>query len=266
MIEQARHPSRLQLDLHLAGVDGASLAEHLAECPHCRGRLERMASMDAAFRERFPTPASLKRPGRTAGELPALAAPTRPPRRRLHLWVSAASAAAAALLIGLLWTLPGKDAQLSLRPRDTERVKGGSIVEIAVKRGGQSAPYDGQSLRSGDVLAFRVTTDRHYLLLLSVETTGRINVFLTDPTGQRSMAITPGARQVLSRGIELDDYVGPERLIALLTERPLSVALVRRALRQWYRGQPAAKRHTLDLPLPGFDGDTLTWLMTKVAP
>ena len=44
-----------------------------------------------------------------------------------------------------------------------------------------------------------------YLLLLSVEQTGRVNVFLTDPRGKQSMAISSGTKQVLSHGVELDD-------------------------------------------------------------
>jgi hypothetical protein len=267
MTSNALHPSRLQLDLHLAGVDGASVTEHLAECPRCRARLERMASADSAFLEQYPTPASLQRPDRAAQGARSPAAPSGQPRRILRRWVPAVAAAAvAALVLGVLWVLPPKNAPLTLHPLDTERVKGGSIVEIAVKRDGQSASYEGQPLRSGDVLAFRVTTDRRYLMLLSVEKTGRVNVFLTDPTGQRSMAVTPGARRVLSRGIELDDYVGPERLVARLTDHPLSVAAVRSELRQWYRGLPVPKDRALEQPLPSFDGDTLTWLLTKVVP
>lgn len=273
MRDLAHHPSRLQLDLHLAGVAGDPLAaypaDHLADCPRCQARLERMASDYSDFLERYPTPASLERPGRSTPDLPEPALSSSTPRRRLRVWGAAAAVAAtvaAAVVVGLLWIPPGRDAQLLLPPTGTERVKGGSVVEIAVKRDGASTRFEGQPLQSGDVLAFRVTTDRRYLLLVSVEETGRINVFLTDPSGQHSMAITPGPRQVLPRGVELDDYVGPERLLAMLTDRPLSVATVRRELQKLYRALSAPRRRTLDLGPPGFEGDTITWLLTKVAP
>lgn len=263
------HPSRLQLDLHLAGVDSDPVAVHLAECTRCTIRVERMANDYADFLERYPSPASLERPGRSLADLPDPALSTRTPRHHLRAWYSAAavaSAVAAAVLIGLLWILPSEKTRLTLSPPSSERMKGGSSVEIAVKRAGESARFEGQPLQSGDVLAFRITTDRHFLLLLSVEKTGRINIFLTDPTGQQSMATTPGPRRVLSRGVELDDYVGPERLIALFTDRPLSVARVRRELQTLYRSLPAPKRRSLELPLQSFGGDTLTWLLIKVAP
>jgi len=269
MRERTRHSSRLQLDLHIAGVAGDSTVAHVAECAHCREQSDRMASDYADFLERYPTPASLRRPGRSLEELPEPALSTLPPRRRLRAWISvtaAAAAVAAAVVLGLVWILPGTDTRLTLRPPSSERMKGGSFVEIAVKRAGESVRFEGQPLQSGDVLAFRVTTDRHYLLLLSVEKSGRINVFLTDPGRQHSMAISPGPQQVLSQGVELDDYLGSERLVALLTDRPLSVATVRQELQQWYRALPAPKRRSLDRPLPRFNGDTLSWLLIKVAP
>jgi hypothetical protein len=269
MTERARHPSRLHLDLYLAGSDVGSRAPHVSECGACQARLERMTADYRDFLERYPAPESLERPGRSSADLPEPAAVTRAPGRRPAVWLAAAvavaAASAAALAIGLL-LLPGRDAELASAPMSAEREKGGSMVEIAVQRDGTSMRYEDQPLRAGDVLAFRVTTNRRYLLVLSVEERGRINVFLTDPSGKRSRAVTPGRRRVLSQGIELDDYVGPERLIALLTDRPLSVATVRRTLAKLLRALPAHARHTLDLPLHRFDGDTLSWLLIKVAP
>jgi hypothetical protein len=151
------------------------------------------------------------------------------------------------------------------------------VVELAVVRHGRTEPYRGQPLHPGDVLAFRLTTRRSHLLVLSAEASGRVSVLLADPTGRRSMGVPPGRPVVLPRGVELDDYLGREHLLVLLSDRPLEVARVRRLLRRRLTGAPAARdggtgaaalraspgvaRGRLDV-----DAEQLWWTLHKVSP
>ena len=112
------------------------------------------------------------------------------------------------------------------------RSKGASLVELAVTRGARAFPLDeGVPLNEGDVLVLRYTTQQPYLLLLSLEGSGKVNVYLTDPSRQQSMRVHPGRNVHLKLGVQLDAYVGRER-IALLSGKPLDVDTVRQTIQE----------------------------------
>ena len=215
-----RHPSRLQLDRYL--VEGAarhpSTHDHLDMCARCARQLARMRARDADFLRSHPFESS--RLARALQETPA----ARPGRRFWHLRpVRLALALAPALaVVALLALNADRSVPDDPVPGPTERAKGGSIVELAVQRDTRSFDYLGQSLHPGDVLAFRYTTEHSYLLLLSVEASGRPTPLLAHRDGH-SLAIAPGRGVTLSQGVELDDYVGSESLLMFLSDRPLLV-------------------------------------------
>jgi hypothetical protein len=216
-----------------------------------------MQAADEAFVGRFPSWEALS-------ARPRSVAP-----RRLPLGLALAGALAAVVLAAVIVRFTPDSGPGGPRPAlapiaSGERIKGSSVVELAVSREGRSLVYEGQALHPGDVLAFRTSTEHRYLLLASIEEGGAANFFFTDASGRRSSAIRAGRQVALDRGVELDDYLGRERLIALLSDVPLEVETVRRLiLERWRRLSPtaAAELRIGRLPLAA---EQLSWLIEKV--
>jgi hypothetical protein len=68
-------------------------------------------------------------------------------------------------------------------------------------------------------------------MLLSLEASGKAQVLLPTDT-QMSMPIERGAKIRLQQGVELDDYFGPEPLVALFSDEPLSALIAHAEGRQ----------------------------------
>jgi hypothetical protein len=251
----SNHLSRLALDRVLANVAAGPDLLHLRDCERCAARLALLQQDDNAFLTRFPTMEALERDRPPERPAPA-------PERKLSIgWpLSVAGALVAALL--LLSVIPRGAPPVP--SRGGVRTKGASIVEVAVRRGNRSLLYeDGLELLAGDVLAFRYTTRRRHLLLLSVEGSGKVNAYLTDPSRRQSMQIRPGHNVRLGLGVELDDYVGPERVIALLSDEPLDVEAVRQAVQQRFRALSGDARERLELGELPVDAEQISWLIDK---
>jgi hypothetical protein len=182
------HPSRLALDLALIGAAEAADAAHIGACARCRGRLERMEKDRDAFLTAHPQ----------------LAAPKPKTEHKRRLWIPALAAAAAILAVVFL----------ARPPQNTERMKGGTHVELWVKRGAESFAFDGRALATGDTLLFRYTTTRKHLTVIDAEASGKIAVVIDQP-------IEPGTRRTAPTGVALDDYRGEEKIIALFSDGPL---------------------------------------------
>jgi len=274
------HPSRLQLERILADVQHAreeAVRDHVARCDVCQDRLERMRAQDAAFLEAYPSASSLARATHPAAEerRPRPAAQDREPAgalswARLFGWrLGFATGLVAAAAAGLvLWLWPGQTGDRAgpggrAPTANTVRLKGASVVEVAVKRAERSFPWHGERLRAGDVLAFRVTSERPYLLIFSVEESGRVSFFFTDPSGRRSRLIEPGRRHTLGQGVKLDRYDKAERLFVVLSREPVESQTVRQAVAQrlsQLRGPPL---HRLALGDLGLSGEVQSWLITR---
>jgi len=138
-------------------------------------------------------------------------------------------------------------------------------MEIAVSRADSSFQYDAQPLRSGDVLVFSYSSDRSFLLLLGLEGSGKARVLLP-PDARASMPIARGARIRLQHGIELDDYPGPERLIALFSDDPLSAETVIAEVQRRHASLEGAARSHLVLGRLPFATDEVSWLLRKERP
>jgi hypothetical protein len=259
------HLSSLMLEkLHLGMLDDpdGTLRAHCETCPRCQEQLAALHAADARFLERFPTEAALVQKSHARS-------PGRPIYQR---WPTAAlvglalAAVVALMLVRPSWYSIFHGAPSAKHGAElAERIKGQSIMEIAVSRAGSSFQFYGQPLLTGDTLVFRYTSNRSFLMLLSLEASGKAQVLL--PTdAQMSMPIERGAKIRLQQGVELDDYLGPELLVALFSDEPLSAEEVIAEVRRRHASIKGEMRSHLVLgPLP-FAADELSWLLKKERP
>ncbi len=200
------HPTELTIARVLADeltLDGA-LATHFESCPACRDALDAARRFD---RERALSPP------------PALRASPTPGRGR---WVPLAIAAAAAAVVGVLLLRPAPEG-------DGFRLKGGLALTLVADDGGaQRAVDDGDPVRAGERLGFRVQhAAGGHLLVLGVD--GRGETYPCHPQGpapaSEERPPTPRAT-ALDAAVEFDATPGAETIVALLCDGPVRYAEV----------------------------------------
>jgi hypothetical protein len=224
----AGHVSALALDaLALGALDEAeatAVRAHLAGCSACRADHEAAAALRAEFATRV-LPHGL---------------PVRRPRR--WPWLAIPAIAAAVVLVLALWPRAAPPPALA--------IKGGASWQVFAHRAGQTFPvHDGTELAAGDRIRFVVVPDgAMYLIVVSVDGGGAITVY--HPYGGDQSAAIEGDRIELAGSIELDDAPGPERIYALLSDRPIAADAVRSRLHDVADGGVAAIRGTRTLALP----------------
>jgi hypothetical protein len=225
-------PSDLQLDRLLAGDlregERSELNAHLAGCAACRTRRDDFDARRAAYLQATPNFGAL------AARVGAAGGRRRPergsPRGRSALW---ALAAAAVALLALRAALggdqpPPHSATPADRAPQETRVKGGPDLGYFVKRGERVvAGEPGRALRPGDRVRFTVTSERAQQFALFNRDGRGATVYY--PSGQRSAAIAAGKAVPLDFSVELDDYVGVERVLGVFCERPFELEPVRRS-------------------------------------
>ncbi len=198
--------SDLILDRWIAGEirEGTELSAavkaHAASCSSCAARLQRLEAAKATF------PAEL------------WVARARRPRRIVAL--GALSALAAALLLFLVRP-----------PPPTERPKGGLALDVVVRHedGRVEQLLPGSRVASGEAIRFRVSAnDAGYLTIASLDSGPRVTLYYPDEG--ESLAIEAGRGQLLDGSITLDDTLGPERIVAMLCNRPLPRDVIQRSL------------------------------------
>lgn len=203
-------PSEFALERLRAGELSPTAAQrtHLEGCPSCGERLARMAVP--------PPPLDLEAIRREAGVA------RRAPggwRSRWFLVPVAAAAVAGALLLAPRPDLQTKGTGFTLSI--IARTPDGSVRRLA----------PGTRLRGGDQLRFELTTawPTAEVALVSMDARGAVSP-LVPATG--NTATVPGGRKVLLDGaVELDDTPGPERILLVACQRPLSVTAVVEAAR-----------------------------------
>jgi len=221
------------------------------------------------FLQRHPTPDSLgltQAGAATTWWLSALAAAVRAPRSYLLLGAGAVAVAVCVMLIlpppdkGVSPPLPG----VQRTGGEGIRMKGDSVMELAVVRNGKSFSFDAQPLTEGDILAFRYSTDLGYLLVVSVEESGKFNQ-LWPAAGDGSGAIAKGEKLELDQAFRLDDSLHTEFVFALFSERPLSVHSVGETASGAARSlfEAGAEDEPARLPI---DCDQVSWKLRKVQP
>jgi hypothetical protein len=213
-------------------LDDAGRAEveaHAAGCPRCRTVLDRMAEEEAAWAKRAdPAAASVAILARL--ERAPITGQTRHPR------LAVAGFGALATLLLVVATVSGP----AIRPgspgpgRET-RIKGERIaLQMFVDTPNGARRHDSASaLTAGDRVQFRYQAGGHrHLLLVSVD--GRAISPLYPPEPGPSIEVEPEGLRILPGSIILDDVVGPERVFAFFSDRPLEFRAVepdvRRAL------------------------------------
>jgi hypothetical protein len=110
------------------------------------------------------------------------------------------------------------------------------------------AIQDGARLRPGDRIRFAVQGGgAAFVLVASIDGRRQVSVY------QPSTALGPDAGagpQTLPDSIQLDDALGPERIFAVFSDRPVPEAEVTGALAALGAAGPEAVRRAQRLPLP----------------
>ena len=176
-------------------------AGHLASCESCRARLGEL--------EAPPPPLDLRNVREAAQARPL---------GWLFQWRWLPALGVAALAVVFVIKRP-----------DT-RIKGSSpftLSLIARTPDGSVQRVDpGARLRAGDQLRFEVTTTwpRAEVALISLDGRGVVSPLV--PAAGNTAAISGGQRVLLEGAVELEDNVGPERVVLVACDRPLAVAAV----------------------------------------
>ncbi|HUU00856.1 MAG TPA: hypothetical protein VM425_05375 [Myxococcota bacterium] len=214
-------PRRIELlqamDPDIPGERLDAVRAHALGCPRCSGIVSRLEAENTEFIARHP-------PGTIVPRLLARAAGTRHKRRLLQVLAPAAAAALALLVL-----LVAQPANHEPGPVTT-RVKGEVSLRFFVQRGGQSVEArSGEIFHAGDRIQFVYTSGaKRYLFLASLDDEGRLSNF-NFQAAPSSVPIVPGNGQVLEGSIILDDHLGPERVFAVFSDRPLPQAEIERA-------------------------------------
>lgn len=214
----------------LSESDLRAAEEHARACPRCRAELDDVARA----RERFLTHVF----PRTRATVARRAARPAAWRRLLPpLGLAAAVGGAAAVLL-----VAGPDRSPVLQ------AKGAGALSVFVLRDEQVfAIGDGARLRPGDRIRFAVQgAGAAFVLVASIDERRKVSVY------QPSTALGPdsGAVTALPDSIRLDDALGPERIFAVFSDRPVPEAEVSRALAELGAAGPDAIRRERRLRLP----------------
>ncbi len=220
------------------------IADHVPGCDACQARLAAIDAEAARFREsisfeRFA--AGVASAGRTARRRP-----------RIPRWVPPAMALAAAA--GVVLALSVRPATVTgPAPAGANRVKGGgAAVDFYV--GGEGTPRlagAAERLAAGE----RVRIGYHpgpyrYLAVVSVDDGGEVSRLY--PTGGESLPVTRGrgAETLLPSSVAFSGH-GPERVVVVLTRRPVPVSRVARKVKAAWRAAGGDVTHLGPLDLPG---------------
>jgi hypothetical protein len=208
-------PSNFVLDAFRLGLDETP-AEHVKACPRCAAWLAAQARLE--------------------NEMAPLVIPAEPRRSRgiVTVLVGLGLPLAAAATALLLWFVPKSP---------TETAKGNSIsVQVARMRAGSLAWLPaGASLLPNDSLRFFVGKgdgEDRYVLIGSVDGSGQLSRFYpADADGCSVTSPPPG--EALDGSIVIDRTAGPERIVVVVSHRPLCWATVGEPVKSFALGAPA---------------------------
>ncbi len=224
------HPSYLELDrLALGEPPDERLREHVASCARCKAHLEN---------------------ARRAGPVPAWVGnlDRRAPRRARTRWLwaggFASAAAAAALLVVFTRTTTNESGS------GYTTVKGSASVAVHIKRGNRVSLWDGHSrVMPADALRLEVVPDGHRYVAVFAERVVDGNVrhaeLYAGPLPDSDDAT------VLPKAWKVDAEPGPETIIVVMSNAPVSEDELRQGTRQLLRKGAWVRRLTFEKEVPG---------------
>jgi hypothetical protein len=215
------HLSSHTLDAWLMGLlpaaERSEAEAHLSACSRCRQALEQQQKDHQKFNQEifaktWPTlrdKVTRKTGWRTWwGRWPVM------------IPVGVGAAAAVALVVFVFFIKP--------QASDEVRIKGDPTLQIFAKRPDREQVFavtPEVKLRPGDRIRFVAEAPgRGFLLVVSKDRGGQVSFYV--PTfGAQSVEIPPGKHE-MPGSIELDQAPGPERIYAIFSDEPLSVATI----------------------------------------
>ena len=214
------HLSRLALERIAAG-DLMNLpsgtTHHVERCSACRERLTTLVAHHARWLASTDVPARVDAVLRVAA-----------PTRRRQTWIaSCAGALAAACAVVVVAHRQGDLAVVPSRADidDGVRRKGEDLFVVYRRTpAGQVDPVsDGDDLRPGDAIRFRVTlASDGYVAVLGIDAARAVTVYA--PDGPALEWIASHAPTLLDGSIILDDTLGPERIVMVACPTPRPAA------------------------------------------
>jgi hypothetical protein len=197
----------------------AAVARHVGGCARCRSVEEHRQASARAFAARVAAPlrqrlASVRTRGRW--------------RWRWH-WIVPSAATLAAVGVLLTIQLRGPAPGLHESPAYTG-VKGAVSIEVAGRRSGRVFELGGDvAAATGDEvqLTVRAAAGLRYVLVGSVDGTGRFSAFYPASLEGQSLELPPAGRP-LAPPVVLDGAPGPERIAVVLSRVPLPAKVVAR--------------------------------------
>jgi len=254
MTLENNHAGDLMLRRHRAGElpsqEAAAIEAHATGCPTCRGRLREVDDEQRRFEQEI----SFDR--FAAGvERAARGASPRGRSRLSRLWVAAPLfAVAAAVALAVTW-----------RPVETgTRIKGGGgmVVRVAGTGGQRTARAVGtEPLAAGERLRIGYNPGGHaYFLSLSIDDQGQVTPLYPERGASLSVPDgAPGATRYLPDSLELTG-AGLERIVVVLSDRPIDVDSARRAARASF---DRAGGDLARLPTLGLGGEEFSRIFAK---
>ncbi len=241
----------------------------VAEDPALAARLAEIRAADDAFLAARPFEAVKDELFARAALVPneAVSGPgffARTFSRRAVFWSLAA--VATALVLGVLLPDEGEVASTNVTDPDrpANRLKGAAALEAWLDVEGHPQRVEhGVALAAGDRLQFKITTTRTHLALLGVDGTGTVSRYVP-VGGDVSADFVPGNARPLSDALVLDDAPGPEVFVAFLSDEPLLVEDLERALHDLLDARGAAAVRDATPEMFDVNGDVAIFHGAKV--
>ena len=234
------------------GAEGPVIEAHASTCAECKARIRALDDEQRRFEAAISFDRFAAGVERAARGTPAV------PRRRapIRSWMVVPTLAmAAAVAVVVTFRGPFHGPWPRVHPSGYDGIKGGAgmIVRVAGAAGQRTARVDAtEPLSAGERLRIGYQTGGHrYLLSLSIDEHGEVTPLY--PEQGASLTVPAGvssATHFLPDSLELTG-TGLERIIVLLSDQPVDMAVARQAARAAYDRAGGDLGHLPRLDLPG---------------